>query len=122
MTYISARQTGARPNRSAPATHFFTVGQAVRLRGNFGTFPKGSQIYRITGTLPPTGDSLQYRVRSDGERHERVTTQDNLEPVRLSQYGEDATLIERTFGNGQGTETQQSRDQEAETGKDAPPA
>ena len=119
MTHISARQPGARSIRPASATHLFAVGQAVRLRGNFGTFPKTSEVYHITGTLPPRGDSLQYRIRSDGERHERVTTQDNLEPVRPSQFGEGATLIERTFGHGQGTETQQSRDQEAETGKGA---
>jgi hypothetical protein len=95
------------------------VGQAVHLRGNFGTFPKTSEVYRITGTLPPRGNSPQYRIRNDDERHERVTTQDSLEPVRLPQYSEGVTLIERTFGHGHGTETQQSRDQEAEAGKGA---
>jgi hypothetical protein len=76
-------------------------------------------IYRITGKLPPRGDSLQYRIRNDDERHERVTTQDSLEPVDLSPTGDGATLIERTFGHGQGTETQQSRDQKTEAGKSA---
>jgi hypothetical protein len=118
MTYTNARQPGARSIRPAAATHLFAVGQAVRLRGSFGTFSKTAEIYHITGTLPPRGDSPQYRIRSDGERHERVTTQDSLEPaVRPSQFSEGATLIERTFGHGQGTETQQSRDQEAEAGK-----
>jgi len=97
--------------------HLFTIGQAVRLRGNFGTFPKTSEVYRVTGTLPPRGDSPQYRIRNDEERHERVATQDSLEPIRPSQSSEGATLIERTFGHGQGTKTQQSRDQEAEAGK-----
>jgi hypothetical protein len=60
---------------------------------------------------------LQYRIRNDDERYERVTTQDSLEPVRPQSGG--ATLIERTFGHGQGTEAQQSRDQEAEAGKGA---
>jgi|SRR5437867_10035701 len=118
MTYASARQAGARSIRPAAATHLFALGQAVRLRGNFGTFPKTAEVYRITGTLPPRGDSPQYRIRNDGERHERVTTQDSLAPVRPSQSGDGAILIERTFGHGQGTETQQSRDQEAEAGKD----
>ena len=113
MTHTSARQPGARSIRPAPATHLFAVGQTVRLRGNFGTFPKTTEVYRITGTLPPRGDSPQYRIRSDGERHERVTTQDSLEPVRPSQFSEGATLIERTFGHGQGTKTQQPRNQEA---------
>lgn len=119
MIYTSARQPGVRFVRPAPATHLFAIGQAVRLRGNFGTFPKTSEIYHITGTLPARGDSLQYRIRNDDERHERVATQDSLEPVRPSQSSEDATLSERTFGHGQGSETQQSRDQEAEAGKDA---
>lgn len=119
MTYTSARQPGARSIRPAAATHLFAVGQAVRPRGNFGTFPKTAEIYRITGTLPPLGGSPQYRIRNDDERHERVVTQDSLEPIRLSQSNEGANLIERTFGHGQRTETQQSRDQEAEAGKAA---
>jgi hypothetical protein len=119
MTYTRARQPGARSTRVVAATHLFAVGQTVRLRGSFGTFPKTAEIYRITGTLPPRGDSPQYRIRNDDERHERVTTQDSLESVSLSPSGDGATLIERTFRHGQGTETQQSRDQEAETGKGA---
>ena len=76
-----------------------------------------ADIYRIIATLPPRGNSPQYRIRDYDERHERVATQDTLEPVRTLPAGNDATLIERTFGHGQGTETQQSRDQKAETGK-----
>lgn len=100
MTYTSARQPGARSIRPPAATHLFAVGQAVRLRGNFGTFPKTADIYRITGMLPPRGDSPQYRIRNDGERHERVATQDSIQPILASQSGEGATLIERTFGHG----------------------
>jgi hypothetical protein len=119
MTATTLMQRKSRPIRHDAATHRFSVGQAVRLRGNFGTFPKTAEIYRITGTLPPMGDSPQYRIRNDDERHERVTTQDSLEPVDMSQSGDGTTLIERTFGHGQGTETQQSRNQKAETGKDS---
>lgn len=119
MTATTLMQRYARPIRREAATHLFAVGQAVRLRANFGTFPKTAEIFRITGRLPARGDSLQYRIRSDAERHERVTTQDSLEPVDLSQSGDGATLMERTFGHGQGTETQQPRNQEAEAGKDS---
>ena len=56
-------------------------------------------VYHITGTLPPSGGSPQYRIRNDDEHHERVTTQDRLEPVRMSSADEGAMLIERTFGN-----------------------
>lgn len=117
MTTMSIQRRAAHTDPRAISMHLFTIGQAVRLRGNFGTFPKTSEVYRVTGTLPPRGDSPQYRIRNDEERHERVATQDSLEPIRPSQSSEGATLIERTFGHGQGTETQQSRDQEAEAGK-----
>lgn len=119
MTYTSARQPGTRSIRPAAATHLFAVGQAVRLRRSFGSSLTTSEVYCITGTLPPRGDSPQYSIRNDDERHERVTTQDKLEPVRLSQPGDGAILIERTFGHGRGTETQQSRDQETKTVKGA---
>ena len=109
----------ARPMRREAATHLFAVGQAVRLRGNFGTFPKTAELFRVTGMLPPKEDSPQYRIRNQDERHERVTTQDNLEPVDIPPAGNGATLIERTFGHGQGTEAQQPRDQKAQTGKGA---
>ena len=76
-----------------------------------------AEIYRIIATLPPLGNSPQYRIRNYDERHERVATQDTLEPVRTLPAGNNTTLIERTFGHGQGTETQQPRDQKAEAGK-----
>ena len=107
------------PLRRETATHLYAVGQAVRLKGNFGTFPKTAEIYRVTGMLPARGDSPQYRIRNEEERHERVTTQDSLDPVHVSPDGENANLLERTFGHGQGTKTQQSRDSETETGKSA---
>ena len=117
MTVATTSRPHARAVRRDPTTHLFAVGQVVRLKSNFGTFPRTADIYRITGTLPPKGESPQYRIRNDEERHERVTTQDSLEPVRMSPAGEGATLIERTFGHGQGTEAQQPRDQETEAGK-----
>lgn len=117
MSATTYMQRNARPIRREAETHLFAIGQTVRLRSGFGTFTKTAEIYHITGTLPPRGNSPQYRIRNDDERHERVTTQDSLEPVQISPAGEEATLIERTFGHGQGAETQQSRDQEAEAGE-----
>jgi hypothetical protein len=115
MTAPIISRRSAHLNRRDASTHLFEVGQAVRLRGSLGTFSKTVGIYRVTGTLPPYRDSPQYRIRNDGERHERVTTQDDLEPVSISQSG--PSLSERTFGHGQGTETQQSRNKKAEAGK-----
>ncbi|MFI0847551.1 hypothetical protein [Mesorhizobium sp. IMUNJ 23232] len=100
MVSMNSIRATARAVRHESPTHLFTIGQAVRLRGGFGKLPQHAEIYRITGTLPPRGDSLQYRIRNDDERHERVTTQDSLEPVDISQSGSGTTLIERTFGHG----------------------
>ncbi len=107
----------ARPTRREPPTHMLEVGQSVRLKGGFGRSALSADIYQITAKLPPTGGSPQYRIRNDDERHERVTTQDSLEPVAMSRSAGGATLIDRTFGHGQGTETKQSRDPKTEAGK-----
>ncbi|TIP77512.1 MAG: hypothetical protein E5X63_39880, partial [Mesorhizobium sp.] len=88
MTALSRR---AIPREAA--RHLFSIGQSVRLKGGFGTSPKRGDVYRITATLPPRDNSFQYRVRHDDERHERVTTQDCLEPVSPDQPDFGATLI-----------------------------
>lgn len=87
--------------------HLFNIGQAVRLKDGFIGSAMPADVYRITGTLPPLGVSLQYRIRNKDERYERVTTQDSIEPVGTSQSG-GTTLIERTFDHGQGAKTKQS--------------
>jgi hypothetical protein len=89
-----------RPMRADAPTHLYAVGQAVRLKGGFVRRSLGASIYHITGTLPSRGELPQYRIRNDDERHERVATQDSLEPVSTSSGSEGDTLIERTFGHG----------------------
>jgi hypothetical protein len=121
MTAAHILRRGSSPITPDPATHLFKIGQSVRLKGGFGLQSQVGEIYRITGTLPPSGTSPQYRIRSDAERHERVTMQDNLELVRAPGRDVD-TLSERTFDHGEGTEAQQSRDQKAETEKSPPQA
>lgn len=103
--------------RPPAGRHLFTVGQTVRLKDEVGFPSRSAGIYRITGTLPPLGNSPQYRIRNDDERHERVTTQDNLEPLRTSAAGDAAALIERTFDNGQRMEARESGNQKAEADK-----
>lgn len=99
MTATSTPQRNGRPIRREAATHIFTVGQTVRLKDGFLVVPsKLPSTYRITATLPPRGNVLQYRIRSDDERHERVATEDSLEAVKMSPAGAGETLIERTFG------------------------
>lgn len=118
MSTATLVHRNVRPVRHHPTLHLFAVGQTVRLKRNFGMYPSmNTEIYHITGTMPPNAGSLQYRIRNDDERHERVATQDSLEPVRDLQPEDNLTLIERTFGNGQGTETQQSGNSKTEAGK-----
>jgi hypothetical protein len=62
--------------------HRFAIGQSVRLRGRFGLPLTAAETFRITGTLPARDNSPQYRMRNDDERHERVTTEDNLEEIQ----------------------------------------
>ncbi|PBC00897.1 hypothetical protein [Mesorhizobium sp. WSM3860] len=109
-------QRNARPIQHGAPPRRFDLGQAVRLKGGLGTGPTSAEVYRVTRTLPPRENSPQYRIRSDAEPHERVVTEDRLEPVaEVSDGG--IRLIERTFGHGQGTETLEQRDQEAQAGK-----
>lgn len=90
----------SQPGRSEPAAHLYTVGQEVRLKAGSVRWFQTAGIYRITATLPLSGAMPQYRIRSDDEPHERVVTQDQLETVDDPGAGADASLIERTFGQG----------------------
>jgi hypothetical protein len=46
-------------------------------------------------------------------------TEDSLEPARISPDDQSETLLERTFGHGQGTKAQQSGDPKTEAGEGA---
>lgn len=65
------------------ALHRFAIGQAVHLKNGFSRSDAAGEIYRITAMLPERNNSPQYRIRSDGERHERVATEDTLDPINL---------------------------------------
>ena len=111
-------QRNARPTRYEAATHLFTTGQIVRLKGGFGLQSQSADTYRITATLPPRGDSQQYRIRNDDEHYERVATQDSLEPVNISPAGRSGALIEETFGRWPSVEIARSEKPNSE--KDGP--
>jgi hypothetical protein len=114
-------QRNDHPIRYEAATHLFTAGQIVRLKGGFGLQSQSADTYRITGTLPPRGDSQQYRIRNDDERYERVATQDSLESVRISPAGPSGALIEETFGTAQVTEARAiARSEKPKSEKDGP--
>ncbi|CCV08794.1 conserved hypothetical protein [Mesorhizobium metallidurans STM 2683] len=71
-------QQSARPRNDTPA-HLFTVGQTVRMKSRTGLVQKTVELFQIKSKLPVKDGSPQYRIRSDQETHERVTTEDNLE-------------------------------------------
>ena len=99
MTITNDIRAPSAPAPRDPSLHLYGLGEMVRLKGGFGISADAGSVYRITGTLPARGDSPQYRIRSDDERHERVATQETLEPIRKSATGTGATLLEKTFGD-----------------------
>jgi hypothetical protein len=58
----------------------FAAGQRVSLVGP-GSFGAPSRVYRIVTALPKESGPQQYRVRSDGEMHDRVVDEVRLEAV-----------------------------------------
>lgn len=71
-------QQNARPRTDTPA-HFFSIGQTVRMKSRTGLAQKAAELFQIKSKLPVKDGSPQYRIRSDQETYERVTTEDNLE-------------------------------------------
>ncbi|RUV53967.1 hypothetical protein EOA85_26660 [Mesorhizobium sp. M5C.F.Ca.IN.020.29.1.1] len=69
-------QQNARPRTDTPA-HLF--GQTVRMKSRIGLVQKTAELFQIKSKLPVKDGSPQYRIRSDEETYERVTTEDNLE-------------------------------------------
>lgn len=63
--------------------HRFAVGQSVRLKGTIGMSLQTGHMFRVTGTMPPSDNSPQYRIRNDEERHERVAAEGNREERAL---------------------------------------
>ncbi len=92
------QRNGSPPQNSG--SHLFTVGQVVRLKtGRPMRTTRPADTYHITALLPPLGELPQYRIRNDQEKHERLTTQDKIELVTVSQSAqENDLLIAKTFG------------------------
>ena len=71
-------QQNARPRTDTPS-HRFAVGQTVRMKSRIGMLQKPVELFEIKSRLPVKDGSPQYRIRSEHETYERVTTEDNLE-------------------------------------------
>lgn len=95
---MKIRMRPARSSAHERPSHLFAVGQAVRLKSRVESPDMLADIFHVTRTLPPLGTSPQYRIRNDDERHERVSSQNDLEAVPTTLTA--TTLVERTFGHG----------------------
>lgn len=71
-------QQNTRPRTDTPS-HLFAIGQTVRMKSRTGLVQKTAELFQIKSMMPVKDGSPQYRIRSDQETHERVTTEDNLE-------------------------------------------
>jgi hypothetical protein len=67
-----------RSDNPAEPAHRFSVGQAVRL---IGDFRRSHNVNFITAKLSPNEGSPQYRIRDKAEGFERMAMEANLEPL-----------------------------------------
>jgi hypothetical protein len=59
--------------------HVYSVGQQVHFEGGVGIYLKRAGVFTVTRLLPPLGAELQYRIKSEGEAHERVASEHELQ-------------------------------------------
>jgi hypothetical protein len=79
MNILSFTKRIIRGPRDRTPVHRFHVGQLVRAKGSPVKDSIAGETYRITATLPIRDNALQYRIRSSGECHERVTDEGNID-------------------------------------------
>jgi len=58
--------------------HIYSIGQSVHLGARAGINLDPTQIYTVTKLLPPLGVELQYRIRNEREKHERVVIEHQI--------------------------------------------
>jgi hypothetical protein len=61
--------------------HRFPIGLSVRLKDRANISPLAAETYHITAKLPLRDNSPQYRMRNDELDQERVSNEDDLEPI-----------------------------------------
>ncbi|KOF13717.1 hypothetical protein AC244_29870 [Ensifer adhaerens] len=63
------------------SAHRFAVGLSVRLRHRSHISPNAAETYRITAIMPVRDSQPQYRIRNDELGQDRVSKEENLEPI-----------------------------------------
>jgi hypothetical protein len=99
-TSRNQRRRSTSEDKNDPLVHKFKVGQTVRFKPNLREAIIPDQDYRIVANLPVRDDSPQYRIRNSGERHERVTTQEQLMAANEKEADPAGNLMDETFGKG----------------------
>ena len=61
------------------AMHKFAVGQALHFSPGLGEDSKRKGRYKVVRQLPEAGNTLQYRIRSEVDGHERVVRENQIE-------------------------------------------
>jgi hypothetical protein len=61
--------------------NLFPIGLSVRLKDRANISPRAAETYQITAKLPLRDNSPQCRMRNDELGQERVSNEDNLEPI-----------------------------------------
>jgi|ERR1700722_18869242 hypothetical protein len=76
-------------------THLYANGQSVRLKNGYMSV---GNVYRIIASLPPNGDTPQYRIRNEAEKFERMALQSDLEAIATTPPVKGETSTESIFG------------------------
>lgn len=63
------------------ASHSYRVGEMVFLNAHAGFSVKSDIVFTVRAHLPPRGDALQYRIKSESEPYERVVMESQLTRV-----------------------------------------
>lgn len=76
----------------------FAIGQSVRLRSGYGNPARPiNEVYRVTGMLPATDVSFQYRLRRDSDPFDRVATEQSLDVVTVEEPVEGTSSPQSVF-------------------------
>jgi hypothetical protein len=68
--------SGATFRQTPTRSHKFSIGAFVVMNGG-----SDQASFRVTGHLPDGGSGPQYKIKSERENYERVTTESRLFPV-----------------------------------------
>lgn len=65
-------------SKSEIRAHLYKVGEIVAFDPRAGNLRNPHGVFSVLAQLPPSGDELQYRIKSANESHQRVATEYQL--------------------------------------------